>query len=75
MEFLKKLRELEAKGTPLNVGIIGCGQMGSGLAHTLKHVVGMKASAIADIDTLRGVNVFLEMGFKRDSIVITNRKS
>ncbi|MCD6120826.1 MAG: hypothetical protein J7K04_03200 [Spirochaetales bacterium] len=75
MEFVRKLRELEAKGTPISVGIIGCGQMGSGLAHTLKHVVGMRASAIADIDTQRGIKVFSEMGFERDSIVVTNKKS
>ena len=75
MEFVRKLKELEAKGTPINVGIIGCGQMGSGLAHTLKHVVGMRAAAIADIDIERGIKTFTEMGFKRDSIVTTDRKA
>ncbi len=75
MEFVNKLKKLEADGAPIDVGIIGCGQMGSGLAHTLQHVVGMRTAAIADIDVERGIRTFLNLGFKRDSIVVTNRKS
>ena len=75
MEFIKKLEKLEAEGSSINVGIVGCGQMGSGLAHTLNHVIGMRAAAIADIEIEKGITVFLDMGYERDAVVVTNKKS
>lgn len=50
------------------MGLVGCGQMGSGLAHTINNIEGMAVSAIADIDVDRAITTFLDMGVPRGSI-------
>jgi predicted homoserine dehydrogenase-like protein len=50
------------------VGLVGCGQMGSGLAHTVNNVDGMAVRAIADADPNRGITTFVDMGVPRESI-------
>lgn len=71
MELVKKLRQREEEHNPICVGIVGCGLMGSGLAHTIDNVTGMAVKAIADIDPNRAINTFLEMRWSRDDIVVT----
>ena len=75
MELVTKLREREAAGNPIRVGIVGCGQMGSGLAHTLNSIRGMAIQAIADIEPERGINVFKEMGYAGEDVVVTEKLS
>jgi predicted homoserine dehydrogenase-like protein len=50
------------------VGLVGCGQMGSGLAHTINNIQGMVVRAIADVDVNRGIQTFLDMGIPHESI-------
>jgi predicted homoserine dehydrogenase-like protein len=71
MELLAKLKKREESGNPIKVGIIGCGQMGSGLAHTINNITGMAVSAIADIRSDRGIAVFSEMGYTKDQVKVT----
>jgi predicted homoserine dehydrogenase-like protein len=71
MELIRKLRQREAENNPVSVGIIGCGQMGSGLAHTIHNIKGMQVNAIADINPELAINTFLDMGVKRGDIVVT----
>ncbi len=73
MELVRKLRARAADGRPIRVGIVGCGQMGSGLAHTLNRIEGMEIRAIADIEPQRGIDVFAEMGYGREQVVVTDR--
>ncbi len=73
MELLRKLRRREADGRPVAVGIVGCGQMGSGLAHAVSNVTGMCVRAIADLQTDRAVETFLALGRPRDDIAVTDR--
>ncbi len=69
MELVRKLKERQADGRPVAVGLVGCGQMGSGLAHTINNIEGMAVSAIADIDVARAITTFLDMGVQRQAIV------
>jgi predicted homoserine dehydrogenase-like protein len=62
MELVSKLRQRAAGGDPIRIGIVGCGQMGSGLAHAINNVEGMRVAAIADLDPQRGVTTYGEMG-------------
>lgn len=62
MELVSKLRQRAAADDPIRIGIVGCGQMGSGLAHTINNVEGMRVAAIADLDPQRGLTTFEEMG-------------
>jgi predicted homoserine dehydrogenase-like protein len=70
MELLRKLDHRQAQANPVSVGIIGCGQMGSGLAHTINNIKGMAVRAIADINPDRAVSTYLEMGMKKSQIAI-----
>lgn len=68
MELVRKLKQRQVEGNPIAVGLIGCGQMGSGLAHTINNIDGMAVRAIADVDPERGIATFREMGVPRDAI-------
>lgn len=72
MELISKLRKRAAEGNPLKVGIVGCGQMGSGLAHAMQSVEGMTVAAISDIAPERGIKTFEELGRKREDVVVTD---
>ena len=56
MELVSKLRKRSSEGNPIRIGIVGCGQMGSGLAHAINNIDGMRVCAIADIDVDRAIN-------------------
>ncbi|MEX1297314.1 MAG: hypothetical protein AB1Z67_14220 [Candidatus Limnocylindrales bacterium] len=71
MELVSKLRQRAADGDPIRIGIVGCGQMGSGLAHAINNVEGMRVAAIADLDPQRGVMTYGEMGHDADELDVT----
>ena len=73
MELLRKLDARLADGNPVRVGIIGCGQMGSGLAHTINNIRGMQVQAIADIEPERGRKTLIDMGIPEASIRFTEK--
>ena len=75
MELIQKLKERKEAGNPIKVGIVGCGQMGSGLAHTIGNISGMEISAIADIDPERGIKTLVDMGHSKGDIVVTDSPS
>jgi predicted homoserine dehydrogenase-like protein len=62
MELVSKLRQRVAAGDPIRIGIVGCGQMGSGLAHAINNIEGMRVAAIADLEVQRGIATYREMG-------------
>jgi predicted homoserine dehydrogenase-like protein len=71
MELVSKLRRRAADANPIRVGIVGCGQMGSGLAHTINNVQGMRVAAIADMDPGRGLRTYMEMGRAAEDVLVT----
>ena len=75
MELVAKLRQRETDGDPVKVGVVGCGQMGSGLCNTINSIAGMAVKAVADIRTELAVRTFRELGLTRDDIVISDKKS
>ena len=75
MELVSKLQARAADGNPVQVGVVGCGQMGSGLAHTRNSIEGMAIRAIADIAPQRGIDVFKEMGYAGGDVVVTEKLS
>lgn len=62
MELVSKLKQRSADGNPIRIGIVGCGQMGSGLAHAINNIDGMRVAAIADVQVERGTTTYAEMG-------------
>ncbi len=73
MELLRKLDARLEAGNPIKAGIIGCGQMGSGLAHTISNIRGMQVQAIADIDPERAIKTLMDIGISDSDIHITEK--
>lgn len=62
MELVAKLAQRASEGNPIRVGIVGCGQMGSGLAHAVNSIEGMRVAAIADVAVDRAAAAYAELG-------------
>jgi predicted homoserine dehydrogenase-like protein len=72
MELYEHLKRLEAADTPITVGLVGCGQMGSGFVHMTRQMPGMKTVAIADIDVNRPLKTYESIGLTGDAVCVTN---
>jgi predicted homoserine dehydrogenase-like protein len=74
MEIYERLQKLEAEDQRIHVGLVGCGQMGSGLVHVLNQTAGMQAMAIADIDPSRPLATLGSLGVSQSEICVTNQE-
>jgi len=75
MELLKKLRKRQSEGRPIKVGLVGCGQMGSGMVHSVEQIPGMAITAIADVDPERPRRTFEALNIPTSAICTTNHQS
>lgn len=73
MEIYENLQQRQVDGNPIRVGLVGCGQMGSGLVHVTNQMVGMDTIAISDIDFNRPLAALKTMGIPESKICITNK--
>ena len=77
MELVAKLNRLQAEGKPVRVGIVGCGQMGTGMAHSVNNISGMSVDCLADINVELAINAFKGMGYSDvaavDSVAAANK--
>jgi predicted homoserine dehydrogenase-like protein len=73
MEIYEHLQRLEAEGDPIRVGLVGCGQMGSGLVHVTNQTAGMQTVAISDIDVSRPLATLAAMGIPESGICVTGK--
>ncbi|NTV37383.1 MAG: hypothetical protein HGA53_10560, partial [Anaerolineaceae bacterium] len=71
MELLEHLKKLDASGKPIRVGLVGCGQMGSGMVHVTTKMPGMVTAAIADIDPKRALDTYRSVGIPQSEIVVS----
>ena len=62
MELLEHLRKRQADGRPIRVGLVGCGQEGSGMVHITHKMAGMETVAIADLDVNRPLRTLHDLG-------------
>ena len=72
METYERLRERAATGSPIRVGLVGCGQMGSGLVHVINQIVGMETAAIADLNVNRPLETLKSLDVPESRVCITN---
>jgi len=63
------LLNLEARNTPIRVGVSGAGWMGSGFVAQVAHVPGMEVTVLADADTRLAWDAFVATGVARQDIV------
>lgn len=71
MQLYDHLLRRAAAGTPIRVGLVGCGQMGSGLVHVTHTMAGMETMAIVDIQPERPKATLLGLGVPEDAMVTT----
>ena len=65
MNYTKRLLERQKQvGRPVRVGVVGAGQMGSGLIAQIERVKGMEVAVVADIAVERGVQALEKAGRK-----------
>lgn len=75
MELYNHLQKREAEGKPIRNGLVGCGQMGSGLVHVTRRMQGLETYAISDIDIEKPRAVLKSLGIPEDKIRYTNKIS
>src|SRR5438309_6250994 len=67
------LAELRARAAdPAPVGIVGAGRMGRGIVDQIATMTGMRVRALADLEGDRALRGFLENGWSRDQVCVTD---
>lgn len=72
MELYYHLQKRDANGNPIKVGLVGCGQEGSGMVHVTNRMVGLDTRAIADILPERPMRTLKQIGIPEANICVTN---
>lgn len=71
MNYTQRLIQREAElGRPIRVGVVGAGQMGSGLIAQIERAKGMEVAVVADIAVQRGVDAYTRAG--RSDVQVEN---
>ncbi|MDD5660101.1 MAG: NAD(P)-dependent oxidoreductase [Actinomycetota bacterium] len=70
MGLHNKLVDLEKRGTRIKVGIIGVGQMGSGLLANLNKIPAVRVCAVATKDIKATLNLSKEAGYNEKNIIL-----
>ena len=70
-EIDSKLAGLEEKGTPITVGLIGAGQMGTDIVSQIEGMAGMEIAAVADLKFGTAANAYKIAGYTGE-VVETN---
>ncbi len=74
MELYEHLRKRQAVGQPIQVGLVGCGQEGSGMLHITHRMTGLEVTAIADLIPDRPLAALKDLGIAESAICITNHQ-
>ena len=72
MELHEHLLRREAAGDPIRLGLVGCGQMGSGMVHVTNRMAGMDTIAISDVDVDRPLAELESIGIPESEICVTD---
>ncbi|MCL2001447.1 MAG: hypothetical protein FWG74_08445 [Planctomycetes bacterium] len=70
-----KLQKLEELGTPIMTGIVGAGQMGSGMIAQMAVMKGIRPAVVADINLPRAIEAYKTAGFSEGAFKVTNKLS
>lgn len=74
MELYNHLLKREEEGKPIRLGLVGCGQMGSGMVHVTNRMAGMRTAAISDIDINRPIAELKSIGVPESEICVTSNR-
>jgi len=65
----EKLRDLDLSGTPVRVGLVGAGYIGSGILNVIESLRGMKVAVLVDPDQKKAISAYEDVGVDKKSIV------
>jgi len=68
MSLYEKLLERTREGRPINVAVVGAGQMGRGLVAEMERLPWFHVVAVADVQKQRAIDAFLSSGVKEYEI-------
>lgn len=71
-EIDSKLLELEEKGTPIHVSLIGCGQMGKDIVAQISKMKGIVCDIVVDTKAEIALDGYGQAGYASEEIVVTN---
>jgi len=74
MELYDHLLKREEEGKPIRLGLVGCGQMGSGMVHVTNRMAGMRTAAISDIDVNRPLAELKSISVPESEICVTSNR-
>ncbi|RQD74820.1 MAG: NAD(P)-dependent oxidoreductase, partial [Halanaerobium sp. MSAO_Bac5] len=66
------LKELEAKGEYIKIGLIGAGQMGTDIVSQVAQMDGVKVPVVADIDIERAKKAYQSAGISTEDIIMSD---
>ncbi|MER2106609.1 MAG: SAF domain-containing protein [Solibacillus sp.] len=69
----RRLKDLQSEGKQIQVGLVGCGQMGRGMIAQIESMKGMRVVITADLSTELVVNAYMNAGVVQQQIVISNK--
>ncbi len=73
MELLyQQLKSLQEKKQPIKVGLVGCGQMGSGMISLVSQMPGLEVGAIAELDVERAKGAYETAGIPEENIIVVD---
>lgn len=67
-----KLNELENKGKKIQIGLIGAGQMGTGMVSQMALMKGLRTAVLCDINLENARNAFIKSGVDSTDIIEVN---
>jgi predicted homoserine dehydrogenase-like protein len=74
MELYERLRARSAAGNPISAGLVGCGQMGSGLVHVTHQMEGLETRVVADVQVDKSIAVLKSLGIPDTGLCMTNKE-
>jgi predicted homoserine dehydrogenase-like protein len=64
----ERLQEREHTKGPFKIGLVGAGQMGTGMISQMEKMYGLEVAAVADVQPARAADSFIEAGVNKESI-------
>src|SRR4051812_38657086 len=69
--LFRELQRREARKEPVRTGVIGAGFMGKGIVYQLSKMPGMRPSLVVNRTTERGVQAYVEAGYKAADVLVS----
>jgi len=66
----QKLKSLQENRQPIKIGLVGCGQMGSGMVSLVSQMPGLEVAAVAELDVKKAKIAYEDAGIPQENIAL-----